>query len=168
MGLIFNTLLLFSFLFNSSLGNDPKYSKYYGITYRSLNEIKEFSKFKDIGGALIGEKLPQTDFGISHYSKGPIDLIVFEKIITSAQGKVSFRLLDILEIRGLKKDQGIAYGTCRKDGKPDCEIIAIYKYEDSEYFKNVIKAWRANRKTGQIEPADIQGVDCINDSWGVD
>jgi hypothetical protein len=152
----------------SCANSDSKFKNVIGKEYRSLAEFKEFKDFEELGGAMI-ESYKNTDYGFEHLRKDSVNLIAFEKILNKAKGKPSYLLIDILEIKGLSKNQYISYGNCRIDGKPDSEIIAIYVFKDDvEFYNNVPQAWRANRKTGKIEKISTTGIDCINEGYGVD
>jgi len=147
---------------------DSKYKEAIGKEYRTLTEFDVYKGFEDVGGVMI-ENLNNTDYGMGHLKKNTIDLIAFEKILRQQSGSTRYILLDILEISGLQSDQYIAYGLCRYNEKPDSEIIAIYNYEeDVEYYKSIVKAWRANRKSGCIESIEVKGIDCINEGYGVE
>ncbi len=163
-------LLLFGFvmiqiIFFGCNSTESKYKSFIGKEYRSLTEFKEFKGFEELGGTLIN-KLENNEYTLSHYKNDSIDLIAFEKIVKQPIGKVKYLLIDILEIKGLAKNQYISYGMCRLNKQEDSEIIAVYVDSDTEYYKNINKAWRANREKGKIESIDIKGIDCINEGFG--
>lgn len=161
-------MILILFFLVSCKNSDSKYKEAVGKEYRTLTDLESYKGFEELGGSMI-ESLNNIDYGFSHLKKDSIDLIAFEKILKQKTGKAKYLLIDILEIKGLKKNQYICYGQCRLNEKLDSEIIAVYDYEeDVEYYKNVVIAWRANRKNGHIESIDLRGIDCINEGYGVE
>ena len=143
-----------------------KLNDFIGKEYRTLNEFEYFKDFKEIGGNIIS--LPDNDdYCFSTYKKDSLLLVTYEITTKRIEGKAIFKLLDILEIKGLKSNQNVNHSTCRKDGEYDPEIIVIYEVEEPsvEICKNILKAWKANRKTGRIEAIDITGLDCINQGF---
>jgi hypothetical protein len=165
---IFLIIVISIFFFGFS-EDDIKYLKFRGIEYDSLSEIKEFKDFKDAGGTVL-DNYNGEEFVIEQDFKDTVNLIVFSTIIRTSNSTVPrYRILDILEINGLNMNQGIGYGgTCRRRTKNNSEIIAIYKKTDEEYCKNIIRAWRANRKNHKIEPISIKDIDCLNEDIGDD
>ncbi|MBO1070725.1 MAG: hypothetical protein HEQ13_15785 [Dolichospermum sp. DEX189] len=57
-------------------------------------------------------------------------------------------------------------GSCLRNGVSDLEIIAIAKIQDTEYFRQIQKAWRANLKTRKFEAISTKGVMCLNTGSG--
>jgi hypothetical protein len=150
-------------------GTQVENSKYSDIIGKKFNSLVEFDAFKDYtedGGAMV-DNLDNTDFSLGYYSEGHNFVVSFEKI---EQNGNDFNriLLDICEITDVKQNQYLSYG-CRINGQSDSEILALYESngEDVEYFTKIIKAWRANRKTGKFDEIDINGIDCINPGFGV-
>ncbi|MBE9056555.1 hypothetical protein IQ237_11040 [Sphaerospermopsis sp. LEGE 08334] len=58
-------------------------------------------------------------------------------------------------------------GSCRRNGVSDHDIIAVAKIQDTEYFRQIQKAWRANRKTRKFEAISTKGVICENIGYGL-
>ncbi|MBD2131373.1 hypothetical protein H6F47_02595 [Sphaerospermopsis sp. FACHB-1094] len=56
---------------------------------------------------------------------------------------------------------------CLRNGIRDYSIIAVAKDTNSEYFRQIQKAWRANRKTRKFEAISTKGVICENTGYGV-
>ncbi|MBW4617351.1 MAG: hypothetical protein KME21_29860 [Desmonostoc vinosum HA7617-LM4] len=58
-------------------------------------------------------------------------------------------------------------GSCLLKGVRDPEIVAIVKYQDSEYWRQIKKAWRSNRNLGKFEEISPRNIACENPGWGV-
>ncbi|PPJ62717.1 hypothetical protein CUN59_14130 [Cuspidothrix issatschenkoi CHARLIE-1] len=56
---------------------------------------------------------------------------------------------------------------CLRNGIRDYSIIAVAKIQDTEYFRQIQKAWRANRKTRKFEAISTKGVICENTGYGL-
>ncbi len=78
-------------------------------------------------------------------------------------------IIDILEIdkKELKENKLTEY--CYTNNGVDVEIIALVKDTDNnvEFYTKIIKAWRANRKTGKFEKIAKRKVKkCDNENNG--
>ena len=164
LALLFPLILIFSCNSKKS-----EYEKKIGQEYYSLRVFKPFINFQDVGGSYIIKK-GSKPFTLSHYKSGDVSIIAFESIADESQRRTKYSLIDILEISDLKQNQQIAYGICRLNGEPDQEIFAIYEVSDwdVEFFTQIVKAWRANTKTGKIEEISTKGIDCENEVYGVE
>ncbi|MBD2496679.1 hypothetical protein H6G75_20405 [Nostoc sp. FACHB-280] len=58
-------------------------------------------------------------------------------------------------------------GSCLLNGVNDPEIVAIVKYQDTEYWRQITKAWRSNRNSGKFEEISPRNIACENPGWGV-
>ncbi len=159
-------LILLIFLISNCFSKDDEYSKYLGAEYYKLNELKAFKDFKCQQSRTV-EGLYKSKFGLDHYKKDNINLIIFDEIVRYDKGKPIFKMLDILEIKDLKKDEEIDFTLCTLDKKTDNEIITIFKHDDKDVFKKIIiKAWRANRNIGKFEIInDIKEIECIETEY---
>jgi len=152
---------------NKNDDNNPKYSDLKGKVYRSLKEFEEMKDFEEAGGTVI-ESLDNIEYALSHYKNGSTHIIGFEEVIGYFDGKAKYKLIDILEIKNLDADQWIDCGSCRLNKKYDTELFTIYvpDHNDKEFHTKIVKVWRANRKSGKIEPVETNGIDCENESYG--
>ena len=160
------TIFIFTFsLFSCSSNQQTDKNSIFLKQYRDINEFECFKDFTQIGSAIIGET-NKFNFGITQIKDKELNVILFNKVVPGI--KSTFEILDTLQIRNLKETEYISYQLCRKDSINDSEIIAIVLFEDTEYFTKVLKAWRANRKTGKIIEIGTTGIDCINEGYGVE
>ena len=61
----------------------------------------------------------------------------------------------------INEDEYLTFCSCLKDSISNPEIIALVKAEDDkEYYDKIVKAWRANRETGEIEIIKSKKVLC--------
>jgi hypothetical protein len=163
---------LISFLFCIFLYNADCQSKsntkasLVGRIYRDLGEFDEFKGYKEQRGTLIDPVTETGNYGLSVYAKSGYYIVVFDWSIPSE--KVKYKLLDILRVGPIKPQQDIILTMCRLNEKHDSQIIALVKTNNSEYFKTIYKAWRANKKTGRFEAISTKGIDCLNDGYGLD
>lgn len=136
-----------------------KYDKIYGQTYYSLREFKPFVHFHAGGGADIGP-LGNSTYTVSDYYDKDNEIVALERLVDTKGSRMKFCLLDILEVPKLKKNQYLDFGNGMLNQKPDPEIISIIEVTNPDVltYTNVIKAWRANRKTGKFEEMDTKGI----------
>lgn len=81
-----------------------------------------------------------------------------------------FRITDVLLIPPLQKGQEIAFDCRLKGIERQLAIIAVIQpdYEDEgEWWKDVRQAWRISLDSGQIATIDTDGVECVNERWGL-
>ena len=45
-------------------------------------------------------------------------------------------------------------------------VFALVRNADTEWFVDVLRAWRLNAATGRIEPVSIPGLRCLNEGFG--
>jgi len=84
--------------------------------------------------------------------------------------QTTFHIADILLIPALAKGQEVSY-FCRLAGQGTTQaIIAIIQpnrdYEE-EWWKDVRRAWNISLQSGRIAPIDPDGIECINEGWGL-
>jgi hypothetical protein len=97
-------------------------------------------------------------------------MLWFEIIFTDSQGKANYQVIDVLNLPKLSKSEiviGGQAGVCLLRGVPDQEITVIAKYQDTEYLRQIKKAWRANRKSNKFEEVSTRNIACENPGWGV-
>ena len=139
--------------------------------YRNVDELLGIKYEQTQSGAMLqGDKIRKDkEFGISHIVINKRNIITFEEIISeNGNPKPKYLVLDTINVDNLKKSEFITYCNCRQDSVDDPEIIALIEFEeDTEYFYKVIKAWRADTKTGKITVIkSTKGINCINDGYG--
>ena len=142
-----------------------------GKVFKSGKEVSELTNWTHGGGAVI--HTGKNENGTFRFSVGRyIDenetlIITFEEFLYDEYGNVNFKVLDIINIGRLKENENLEYCDCRLDKVLDSEIIAVVIWEDKEFHDKIVKAWRANTKTGKIEPIGIEEIDCENEGYGV-
>jgi len=65
---------------------------------------------------------------------------------------------DSLNVGILKNEESIDYGTVELNGKEDREIVAVFIKDDSLYHNKIVRAWKANVKTGKFEEFPTYGI----------
>lgn len=153
----------------AELGN--KENPLYGKMYERITDIPELKNWTKLGGGVIYPKNPENKdfkFGISNYKNenGDIIFIFNEFIENSKKGKYrKSKILDTLNIGKLNNNEHVWYQLCRKNKIVDSEIIAIViDGECKNYEDNVVKAWRANTKTGKFQFIENRmDIDCARE-----
>lgn len=125
---------------------------------------------KDLGGWIVGDPNASRVYGISHIVKQNQEMLWFEIIFTDSQGKLNFQVIDVLNLPKLSKSEGVLGGqssVCLLRGVRDQEITVIAKYQDTQYLRQIKKAWRANRKSNKFEGISTRNIACENPAWGL-
>lgn len=155
--------------YSGDFGN--KQNPFYGKVYMNIKDILELKHWKELGGAVVDNR-KDARFGIGYYENENGEIVcTFDEFSQQRdeKGRVRFKILDIVNIGMLKNNEYFTLQTCKRDTIQDIEIIAIVIADhDKEYYDIIVKAWRANRKTGRIEPIEnIDGITCMNVGYGV-
>ncbi|MVO11082.1 hypothetical protein GOQ30_18075 [Flavobacterium sp. TP390] len=121
-------------------------------------------EIKSEGGFLLNKGKLDTDYGIAFSNSETKIFILFFKIENTKK-----IIIDILEIdkKELKENKLTEY--CYTNNGVNVEIIALVKDTDNnvEFYTKIIKAWRANRKTGKFEKIAKRKVKkCDNENYG--
>ncbi|MBL7935271.1 MAG: hypothetical protein JNM51_05615 [Bacteroidia bacterium] len=141
--------------------------------YRNVDELLGIKYEGTPSGAMIqGNNIRKDkEFGISHITLDKRNIITFEEIIReNGNPKPKYLVLDTINVDNLNKSEFITYCNCRRDSIDDSEIIALVEFEeDTEYYHKIIKAWRADTKTGKITIIkNTKGINCINEGYGAE
>jgi len=124
------------------------------------------------GGYLLSKdsNFPNTNYGISYcYSNVSVFYVFFK--YDSVKLKKNATVLDILEIKrtDITGNKNITE-YCETQKGADTEIFALVVDDKNnpEFYTEIVKAWRANRKTEKIEVIDNKKVKkCSNESYGL-
>jgi hypothetical protein len=150
-------------------------SSYIGLEYIDLP-----SELRNFGGSVIGSSLEEPIYTVSwivdarcEFQPCPVgtrSMLWLEKILDyDRSGKPYRQVLDLADLPDLPGDfSEQLFFSCRRNGEPDPEILAIAKYDpDQEFLTEILHAWRANRDAGKIESISTEGIRCENPGWGV-
>ncbi|BAZ54288.1 hypothetical protein NIES4103_69730 (plasmid) [Nostoc sp. NIES-4103] len=141
-------------------------SSYIGLRYYNINLPKGLQY---LGGSIVGEFQDNFTYAVSRIKKGNQEMLWFQTLSApDSQGKVTAQVIDVLNLPQLGKLEELGFGgLCMLNGVPDPELIAIAKSEETEYWKQIQKAWRSNRKLGKFEEVSTRNIVCQNPGWGV-
>ena len=117
--------------------------------------------------SVVGDVFVYPSFWISLVQQEEQESLWFSIGIGHQGQQGIFELIDTADSPELKPGQSFAIMGCTYNDIPDPEIYAIVRYTDTEYWTQIVQAWRANRRTWQIEPISTEGIRCYNRSWGV-
>jgi len=147
----------------------------YGKVFGNITDIPELKNFTSMGGSVMDAgKTEKGDysFGIgSCRDNNDFIICIFEEFLKAEEkGKVNYKILDTVNIGQIKETEYLTYCNCRQDTIWDSEIIALVLADhDKEYYNKIIKAWRADTKTGKIEIIkNLKGINCSNEGYGAD
>jgi hypothetical protein len=159
-------LILECFAVQAQTNAKPK-TGIFDSVYRQIADLKQFKGYTEQEGDLMEPINLTSNYGLSRIAKKGYQIIAFEKVIPHGN-KPDFMLLDTIRIGHIKPGQGVILTHCRLNGRDVAGILALVKMDDNQYFKKVIKAWKANTKTNRFEPISTTGIDCLNDGYGAD
>ena len=110
-----------------------------------------------------------TVYGISWVKKGNQEMLWFYMVVNRDRtgNRIQRLVIDVLTLPKINKPYTMVGGECLRNGVSDLDIIAVAKDTNSEYFRQIQKAWRANRKTRKFEAISTKGVICENTGYGL-
>lgn len=132
-------------------------------TIASGNDLN-FEAMQDLGGAIILNREPVHSFNL--YRNKNVTYLVLQKEIESDGDHAVWKVIDYVIIENYGKDYTFCYGMCDLNGEFAPEIAAIAKYRDNDHFDEILKAWKADLKSGKIIEIVTKGIVCINEGYG--
>ena len=152
-----------------------KQNPLYGRMYKDIEDIPELKSGNDDtwGERVILASEDSNGFyqlGISYFVDDKKNVICLFNKYVIINSITHSKILDTINIGKLKDREHIILNCIQNGSIMDSEIIAVVRlqegknfYEVSE-FKNIVKAWRADTKTGIIKPIEnVKGIRGIND-----
>jgi hypothetical protein len=157
------SLLLFTCTFQA-VAQTGTMEQVIGKTFvsRRLHEIEAFKNYKEMAGYAI-EPLG-TDQCLNVISNGKKTVVLFTKYIAPK----SYKILAVLDAGVIGKTSRMEMGQCRINTKKNGKIVALVTNTNTQYFKKVVKAWRADEETHKFISIPIKGIDCWNEEYGND
>ncbi|HIK56808.1 MAG TPA: hypothetical protein IGS37_16800 [Synechococcales cyanobacterium M55_K2018_004] len=135
---------------------------YIGLRYRDLPR-----GLTSLGGWML---TPQrgTEYGVSVVQRGNQRMLWLERLIDrDAQGRASWEVRDVLLLPAIPQNFDLAQGWCELNRRADARIVAIARYQNSEYSTQIRRAWRANWQRERFEEMPTRGIRCQNPGFGV-
>jgi hypothetical protein len=145
-----------------------------GYDYLTLGneiEFQEYTLTNSGSGFLLSNnnKVATDEFGIIFCHSSTKTYYLFIKY-QKVNDKKKAIITDILEIDKNELTGNLFTEYCETKEGIDSEIIALVKdtKDNPEYHTKIIKAWRANRKTGKFESIKKNKISrCGNESYGI-
>jgi hypothetical protein len=136
---------------------------YVGLTYRDLPKGLE-----NRGGWVIDSDRRDPTHGGAIIRQGQSQMLWLERYISrDAAGRVTYQVVDALNLPEILKSRELAVGFCRLNGRSDRRIAAIVEATNTEFRTRVHRAWQLNINTGKIVPISTRRIACENPGWGV-
>lgn len=141
------------------------------LTIGSKIEFQEFTLTNTGSGFLLSNynKIATDEFGINICHSSTKTYYLFIKYQTVNDKKKAI-ITDIIELDKNELMGNLFVEFCETKIGGDSEIIALVKdtKDNPEYYTKIIKAWRANRKTGKFESVKKNKIKrCGNESYGI-
>jgi len=141
------------------------------LTLGNKIEFQEYTLTNSGSGFLLSNnnKVATDEFGIIFCHSSTKTYYLFIKYQTVNDKKKAI-ITDILEIDKNELTGNLITEYCETKEGRDSEILALVKdtKDNPEYHTKIIKAWRANRKTGKFESIKKNKVRrCGNESYGI-
>jgi hypothetical protein len=148
-----------------SLQTKQSNRNYIGLRYRTVPK-----GITDLGGWVIGnDRVNGREYVVANVKKGAQQMLWLGTILSlDAQGRPTYQIVDVLNLPTLSKSVQLTHGgQCERNGVVDPELVTIARYEDTAQLRQIVRAWRANRRSGRFEVVSVRNIVCSNRGLGV-
>jgi hypothetical protein len=138
---------------------------YIGLRYKNVPK-----GLTDLGGWVVGNDLVNgREYVVANVKKGAQQMLWLEVILArDTQGRPTYQVVDVLNLPTITNAVQLTHGgQCSRNGVTDPELITIARYEDTSELRQILRAWRANRRSGKFEVASVRNIVCSNRGQGV-
>lgn len=141
--------------------------KYVGLQIGESLPTGHTSKSHFLIPSKSGVDIPM-DFGIREVSRGKLRMLWLERVTQrDVRGVPRWKVIDVLTLPRIGRNQVLAHSLCFIGGEYEPEVLAIFDYEDKEYFTRARRAWRANRRGEKFVEIPANKLRCENEGWGL-
>lgn len=120
----------------------------------------------DQAGYLINPDA-KIEYTVSYIARVSGEMLWLERLThRDPSGHPFFEVRAVLYLPLLSDHEFLVFGQCRVDEVADPEIIALVETRDEEVYTEIRMAWRADRQGERFEAVPLEGVTCINESYG--
>jgi hypothetical protein len=121
--------------------------------------------FREQTGYVLGF-MEDEEYVINHVSEDKNQLLWFCKLThRDESGRPYLKILDIAILPKFEANERLFMGNCKYNEIEDQEIVALVDSDPRDLSTQVIRAWRANRKSLKIEEIQVDDVTCVDDSF---
>lgn len=139
----------------------------FGTSFRDYREIENLEGFENVTDTNIDSGALENKYRLMDLQESASHLILFYKVVERDSIVVNdfqYLAIDTIQIQSLQKDERITIGYCNHTDYNEGEVIAVVRETDSLYTTDIIKAWRANPESEQIEELqNYEGINCLNE-----
>jgi hypothetical protein len=136
-------------------------------SFKDHKEIEFLKGYEKISDTAINMGSAENNFRLMDLKEKKDHLVLFYKIVErdSISGKAhNKKVLDTLCVQKVTEDERLTIGYCFHDDFHEGEVIALVKQTDSLHVTYIVKAWRANPKSGKLEELkDHSDIRCLNE-----
>ena len=145
---------------------DTKSPDYIGTQYGpdSIPGVQRLS------GALVDPSTEPTKFAVAEVKDTKIHMLWFSELTHfDTKGKAHWIVRDVLTLPSLDSTEVVSLvGFCFVDQVRDPEVVAVAKWSDTEFYTEIVSAWRASRRTAHFAPISVKGLRCENEGYGAE
>ncbi|PZD75353.1 hypothetical protein C1752_00408 [Acaryochloris thomasi RCC1774] len=148
-----------------------------GIQYKQIHEVGQDIRtavfiglpegLTNEGGFLVGDALAEQPYSVSIFKQGNRKIWLFEQILSRNNSQQTRQVFDAVETAS---DVSLLVG-CELNSRQDLELFALIdsssEQPSSQWITQFSHAWRANRKTKNLEAIQPEGMRCPDPTWGV-
>jgi len=126
--------------------------------YSDLSELKGFENYEEENGIILNENLSLATY--FNKSTPSHKLIILEKIKHRPNGEALFHRLSDVTIQ-LQTNQFLTTDFCTLENDTAVKIIALYEVTNNS--NKIIKAWKINEKSLELNSIATKHIKCLLD-----
>lgn len=144
---------------------DSEEASFFSSEYRSPVQTFEFLQEYEFHSGSVVDDQQITNRSVCLLNKGNHFILILEKVNRGpkptkiALDSIHFQINSPNQYMDLVECEELVY-------KGRTHVLAIYEYEDVEYFQDIKKAWELDLVVDKILPVDTSGLQCINIGFG--
>lgn len=148
-------------------------TKYFSLAAQQAEQLRIGTAFKDISEIYGYQNLSSTavnlHFGVNHVKTFTDNhYFVVSKFEDGHLGTNDYqmRVVGVVDIPQFREEYfSVKLKNCSLSGRLDDSLFAMVVTEEKRQLNNVLKAWKLNRKTGELISISTNGVSCYNENW---
>lgn len=148
-----------------SLQTKQSNRNYIGLRYRTVPK-----GVTDLGGWVIGnDRVNGREYVVANVKKGAQQMLWLGIILSlDTQGRPTYQVVDVLNLPTLGKSVQLTHGgQCERNGGVDPELVTIAREEDTAQLRQILRAWKANRRRERFEVVSVRNIVCSNRGFGI-
>ena len=136
--------------------------------HRGLTADPETLGYVYLEGYVLRDRGGQ-GYGVRQYRNGGDQYLFLQRFTgRDSAGRAQWEVMDAIRVPAAPEGHSLVLGLCGRRGELDSDLIAIVRStEDTQEWRPVWQAWRANPESGRFSLEGASEMYCLNEGYGV-